>query len=130
MSLDDARVALANTYKILAPEGVFRCVVPDLEKVAKEYLSSIGRESAHRFQNYASNNAQKRRHGLLFLAQTLWGNGTTLSVWDYPTLEAELLSVGFRNVRRVSFGDADDPAFKAVEERYRWDGAVGIEGIR
>ena len=35
ISLNDFRKALINSYKILKPGGIFRCVVPDLELAAR-----------------------------------------------------------------------------------------------
>ena len=40
LALDDFRVALHNTYRYLAPEGVFRFVVPDLKVLATDYVTS------------------------------------------------------------------------------------------
>src|SRR5436190_6115031 len=37
LSLNDCRISLRNTYKILKPKGIFRCVVPDLEMAARAY---------------------------------------------------------------------------------------------
>src|SRR5438046_2163574 len=41
LSLNDFRVALANTYRILKPGGTFRCVVPDLEAITRSYLHKL-----------------------------------------------------------------------------------------
>ncbi len=41
LSLHDFRVALKNTIKILKVGGVFRCIVPDLEYAAREYIKSL-----------------------------------------------------------------------------------------
>src|SRR5437870_12219189 len=38
LSLRDFRVALGNTYDLLADGGVFRAVIPDLEILARRYL--------------------------------------------------------------------------------------------
>src|ERR1041384_622150 len=40
LALDDFRTALRNTYDLLAPDGVFRHVMPDLRKIASDYLAS------------------------------------------------------------------------------------------
>jgi len=41
LSLNDFRLALHNTYKILKNGGIFRCVLPDLEYAAKLYICDL-----------------------------------------------------------------------------------------
>src|SRR5688572_14458419 len=41
LSLKDARTALAHTYRMLAPDGVFRLIVPDLRTRAELYLHEV-----------------------------------------------------------------------------------------
>src|SRR5882724_4285284 len=41
LSLDDCRQALVNTFKLLAPGGTFRLIVPDLEERAKRYVEQV-----------------------------------------------------------------------------------------
>src|SRR5690349_19387092 len=40
LSLEDCRRALKNTFTYLAPGGIFRLIVPDLRKLATDYISS------------------------------------------------------------------------------------------
>jgi hypothetical protein len=44
LSLEDFRKALKNTYALLQRGGVFRCIVPDLEQLARECLKSLNNE--------------------------------------------------------------------------------------
>ena len=37
LALNDFRIALKNTYKILKPGGIFRCIVPDLREITQIY---------------------------------------------------------------------------------------------
>jgi len=48
LSLNDFRIDLKNTCESLKKEGIFRCIVPDLEYYAKEYTRLIesGEKSA------------------------------------------------------------------------------------
>jgi len=39
LSLEDFRTALKNTYKILEEDGVFKCIVPDLEVMSRQYYT-------------------------------------------------------------------------------------------
>jgi SAM-dependent methyltransferase len=41
LSLEAFDRAIAETFRILAPGGIFRLVVPDLEEAAREYLEAI-----------------------------------------------------------------------------------------
>src|SRR4051812_24771119 len=41
LSLFDFRKALSNSYKILKPGGIFRCVIPDLEFSARKYIQNL-----------------------------------------------------------------------------------------
>src|SRR5215470_9689688 len=45
LSRNDIDAALAETYRILKPGGIFRLVVPDLELAAREYLQSVDENS-------------------------------------------------------------------------------------
>ncbi|HOZ80589.1 MAG TPA: methyltransferase domain-containing protein, partial [Ferruginibacter sp.] len=44
LSLEDFRLSLRNTWRILKPGGIFRCVVPDLEIAAREYIQALDRK--------------------------------------------------------------------------------------
>ena len=46
---EDLRAAVRNTLGHLRPGGVFRCVVPDLEHMAREYLASPAEQPAVQF---------------------------------------------------------------------------------
>jgi hypothetical protein len=41
LSLRDFRTALANTFCVLKPGRLFRCVVPDLEVIARDYIEAL-----------------------------------------------------------------------------------------
>jgi hypothetical protein len=43
------------------------------------------------------------------------------------SLHYELEKLGFQKIGRAQFGDSDDPMFSLVEEKYRWENALGIE---
>jgi hypothetical protein len=51
-------------------------------------------------------------------------------MWDYKSLDHELRGVGFRDVKRCSFGDSGDPMFKLVEEADRFVDAVAVECVK
>jgi SAM-dependent methyltransferase len=125
LSLEDLRIALVHTYEYLKPGGVFRCVLPDLEKIASEYVASSAEQPAVDFMLILQGGGQWNR-GLRGLLEWL-GNSHHLSMWDYKSLAVELGRVGFTAIRRAAFGDAEDGRFRDVEHEIRWVDALGIE---
>jgi SAM-dependent methyltransferase len=49
LALDDLRLALRNTLRILRPGGIVRLVMPDLKCLAKKYVGSSQPEAAIEF---------------------------------------------------------------------------------
>ena len=117
LALDDFRTALANTRRMLAPGGVFRLVVPDLERMCHEYAG------AHAFMR-DSGLGHVRRPGL----RALFGNSAHLWMWDEASMMQELRDAGFARMRRAGFGD--NPEFHAVEDPERWKDCLGMEAVR
>lgn len=130
LALDDMRVALRNTWRYLAPGGVFRCVVPDLEQLTRDYLACADDQSAMRFMHESGLGFMNRPRGWRGLLREWLGNSRHRWLWDYRSLERELKDAGFVDVRRASFGDAVDPMFREVEDCQRWEGCLGIESRR
>lgn len=130
LSLEDFRLALRETFRILAPGGIFRLVVPDLKSRASHYLDLASQGVANA--------------SLEFMQETLLGRATTprsLSskiratfggsahhwMWDATSMRAELEQVGFCDIRAAGFGDSGDPMFERVEdrERFYWRPSTG-----
>ena len=131
LALEDFRIALRNTYKILKKDGIFRCVVPDLEFAAKEYIRSlhIGNNSASiQFVGLDTLlGIEKRSRGLKGLIKSFWGNSHHLWMWDKKSLQEELKRSGFIEIRECSFNDCEDHMFSLVEEEGRFGNAAAIE---
>jgi len=127
LSLDDFRIAIHNTYRVLRPDGIFRLVLPDLEYYAKEYLRDPLSDAAHAFMKETSLGHQRRAKSFKdFLV--LWiGNSQHLWMWDYKSIATELRNAGFSSVRRAAFGDSSDPRFQEVEDKERWENCLGVE---
>jgi SAM-dependent methyltransferase len=130
LALDDLRIALARTHRILRPGGVFRLVVPDLEALTRAYIASQDREAAGRFLRDSGLGLECRPRSLLQILASLIGNSQHLWMWDYKALAHELQQQGFTGMRRCFAGDACDPMFALVEDPARFEGAVGIECFR
>jgi predicted SAM-dependent methyltransferase len=130
LSLSDMRRALANSYAVLKKGGIFRCVVPDLEYAAREYLRRLdsGDENAsHFFMENTLLGVPQRARGLKGLASTYFGNSHHLWMWDRKSLHAELRNAGFIDIRECRFNDSEDPMFKHVEDPSRFEFAVALE---
>jgi len=133
LAYDDCLLAVSNTYRIMKPGGYFRCVVPDLESAAREYvqdLSNHDREANTKFLEKTMLGKKQRLRGIKGLLQTTLGNREHLYMWDTPSLSNILQQAGFRKVRTCSFNDCPDDMFQLVEESSRFENAVALEAIK
>ncbi|GAB2680467.1 hypothetical protein GCM10027036_38580 [Flavihumibacter cheonanensis] len=130
LSLNDFRIALKNSYKILKPGALFRLVVPDLEVMARGYLQSLDQGDTAASIRFIKNmifGLEERPRGLKAFISSYWGNANHLWLWDHTSMAEALKQTGFINIRRCSFNDSVDPMFKLVENESRFAGAVAIE---
>ncbi len=127
LALEDCRRALRNVYSYLAPGGVFRFVLPDLEFYARKYLESPDAGAASTFMGETLLGERETVRGWRSLPRALFGRSQHLWMWDYKNFEHELAAAGFVNIRRAQFGDSGDEAFRAVEDEGRWRNCLGVE---
>lgn len=105
---------LREIHRVLAPKGTMRIATPDFAFLVRLYLdpdteyvewaaqwSAIPATPLHTINNFVRN----------------WGHQF---IWDYPTLQATLESVGFVNVARCAVGQSNDPVLQGIE----WHGRV------
>ena len=130
LALDDFRKALIEVLRVLKPGGVFRAVVPDLEREASAYLSDRKHDACSRFMQSTYLGVTSRQRGLSGLARSFFGNSQHLWMWDFSGIAAELVNAGFNDVRRAVFADSKFPEFTKVEELSRWDGCLGFECVK
>ena len=130
LALDDFRVALRNSYDYLQEGGVFRFVLPDLERLAQDYLKSDAPDAAAVFMEETYLGKKNRPKGVNGFVRQWMGNSAHLWMWDFKSMSAELGRAGFRQVRRAEFGDSKDSRFREVEEPHRWQGCLGMECVR
>jgi hypothetical protein len=126
----DCRKALRNSYSYLRAGGTFRMVLPDLEALARAYLAGADWTACDRFMRETMLGFEQRKRGLSGLLYAWLGNSRHLWMWDFKALCYELAELGFRNIRRASFGDAQDPRFRDVEDKRRFEGCLAIECVR
>jgi hypothetical protein len=127
LSLADLRTALRETRRILTDGGQFRGVMPDLETLARAYVSDTGPRAAIEFMEKSLLGIRERPRGLAGIAASAFGNSHHLWMWDYKALAAELASAGFKDIRRAQMGDSASRAFADVEDKIRWNGCLGFE---
>jgi ubiquinone/menaquinone biosynthesis C-methylase UbiE len=127
LSLEDLRVALQNTYKILKKGGTFRLVLPDLEYEIQKYINDKSPTASINLLKELSLGKERRPKGIIgFLSEWL-GNSNHLWMWDFKSLEAELKIQNFTHIRKAYFGDSSEPFFADVENIERWTNCLGIE---
>jgi SAM-dependent methyltransferase len=134
LALQDFRKALKNTYKILKVGGIFRCVVPDLEYSAREYIKSLDSGDNLASVKFMGNDTllgiEKRPRGFEGFLRSFWGNSHHLWMWDSKSLSEELKNAGFTHIRACNFNDCYDEMFKYVEEIDRFEKAVATECVK
>jgi SAM-dependent methyltransferase len=127
LSLDELRIALRNTFNHLKTGGVFRFVLPDLDRIARDYLASDSRQPSVDFMIEAHLGRETQINGLIRSLRDWLGKNKHLWMWDFRSMQVELERVGFTEIRRAAFGDAEDMRFREVENKQRWHRALGIE---
>lgn len=127
LALEDLRAALRNTLSILKPGGTFRMVLPDFEHSVRLYLDNPDPDAVSAFMRETSLGTERRPRTLRHFLFSWLGNSNHLWMWDYKGLAAELQRAGFSNIRRATYGDSPDPAFRSVESFERWENCLGIE---
>lgn len=118
----DASRALANTFRLLKPGGVFRMIVPDLEWRAKRYVGALANgdaAAADDFIKACNIGTILRPRGPMALLRTAFGSGH-MWMYDYATMTRLLANAGFVDIRHCEMGDSGDPMFDKVEDRGRF----------
>lgn len=130
LSLMDFRRALHNTYKLLKKEGIFRCILPDLEFAAREYIKSLengDKTASIKFMRDTLLGLEERPKGVRAFLTSSLGNSHHLWMWDHYSLQEELKNTGFTQVRICRFNDCEDEMFRYVESEDRFLNSVAIE---
>jgi len=127
LSLNDLHKALANTERILKAGGIFRMVLPNLSYYIKQYVENTDADAALEFMRLTGLGEIVRDRGIKGLARAQLGNSRHRWMWDYKSLELELMNAGFEQVRQANIGDSLDPIFSLVERSDRWVNCLGLE---
>ncbi|MFN8207197.1 MAG: methyltransferase domain-containing protein [Bacteroidales bacterium] len=130
LSLEDFRIALKNTYRILKPDGIFRCLVPDLEVYARKYIQNTAQGNKLASIDFIQETLlglERRPRGIKNFFISFFGNAHHLWMWDSNSLTEELKSAGFKNIRLCQFNDCSDSMFREVEDPGRFIHSVAVE---
>lgn len=127
LSLRDFDVALREIHRVLAPGGLFRSVLPDLEFEARRYLASNAPDRASDFMRATILGVEQRERGPVAALRGWLGNSAHLWMWDFVSVADHLARAGFVEIRRASFGDSAEQAFSDVENPERWQDCLGFE---
>jgi hypothetical protein len=131
LSLADAQTALKNTFELLAPNGIFRCVVPDLEQSARKYVTALENKDEKANYQFLGHDTElglrQQPNSLIERLSSNFGHTAHLWMWDQYALAKALREAGFREVRRCKFGDCIDPLFSEVEEEKRFEYSIAFE---
>jgi SAM-dependent methyltransferase len=131
LSVEEFRRALANSHEILKKGGIFRFVLPDLNYYMNEYIHSSNVERSARFMEGTLLGVKKRSRGFAGFLRACFGGSRHLWMWDFDSMKRELEMIGFKDVRRASFGDSSLNCFEEVEHEGRWtDSCLGIECVK
>jgi predicted SAM-dependent methyltransferase len=110
LSYTEAGIALREMRRTLKPERWVRIVVPDLGKYVAYWQDPASVDG--RFRQWAT--------GAEAISAVTQGAGHR-SVWDEQLLGATLIRLGFRGVRRVSFGVGSDERIVKDHPERAWE---------
>ncbi len=129
LAYNDFQTALANTYLILKPGGIFRGVVPDLGAAIENYIENFdsSESPASDFMKFTMLGIETRKKDIFSAFVNAFGNSKHLWMWDYKSISFELSKAGFKNIRSCEFGDSIDGQFSLAEDANRFWKAVAFE---
>jgi SAM-dependent methyltransferase len=130
LAREDLPVALANTFRILKPGGIFRLIVPDLAWRAELYLrerQAGEATAADHFIGRCHIGEARRPTGLMGRLRAAFGNSGHNWMYDREQMTYLLQQAGFVDIRPCGIGDSGDPMFDAVESPGRFTDGVQDE---
>jgi predicted SAM-dependent methyltransferase len=133
LSLEDFRIALKNTHKLLKRGGLFRLVMPDFEVLVNSYVNSKKNgnpEAAIKFMKDSGMALESRTRGMKGMLEGTLGNARHQWLWDDTSTMMELEKAGFKHIRKCALNDSSIEAFKLVEDADRFRGALAFEMTR
>lgn len=131
LTIQEFRKALVQSHRILKPKGIFRLVMPNLERLVHQYLENqklIPAEASIKFmENTGTVPVEVRNRSFLASLKRQYANSLHLSLWDAASTRNELLRAGFSEIREAQFNDSELECFKAVEDESRFQHALAFQ---
>jgi SAM-dependent methyltransferase len=124
---DELMSALQNCRRHIAPDGVFRLFLPDLEAIARAYLQMGTPEAAHWFIKSTGLGLPRPPRSIGQRIRAVLGNSRHQWGWDHPSLTHALRQVGFTTVKPIAYRDSGDPMFELLEGPIQWEMVLGLE---
>lgn len=118
-TIEDAERIIADVRRLLKPEGVLRIIVPDAERIMREYFEHPSELAARRKSNTAIeavNSYFRQRYEHQFL-------------YDWVAMKEMLARSGFQIVSRKCFGEGDRPDLILDDPKYEWE-SLYVEAVR
>jgi predicted SAM-dependent methyltransferase len=103
----DIPTALRELKRVLAPGGILRLGLPDLDKAIRAYLAED-----HGY--FYVPDADAERIGTKLVTQMIW-YGSVRTPFTFDCIEEWLIREGYRNVRRCDFKQTKSPYPEIVE---------------
>lgn len=137
LSLENFYIALRNTFRVLKPGGVFRCILPDLEIRARNYVDAItsphlsddrlGSTASIRFVESLNMASTKKRDDVRSLLSVLFGRSGHLWMWDKYSLTRALADQGFVEIEPFVQNQCEDQMFLLLEQAYQFEDAIALQ---
>jgi SAM-dependent methyltransferase len=123
LSLDAGRAMLKEAHRCLQPGGIIRIVTPDLRAHVEMYLSGEGALANEASVHYQSLGlVVEHPIDLVRIPIASFGHHEGY-LYDFPTLETELLRAGFTGPARFELGVSGHDALRGLDIRSHEGGA-------
>jgi SAM-dependent methyltransferase len=127
LAKEEVLAALRECRRLLAPGGIFRLFVPDLQAIATSYLQMKDASAADWFLATTGLGFERRARTLSQRIRDWFGNSRHLWSWDETSMGQALRDIGFTDPKRVHYRDSGDVVFDELEEDITWQLALGME---
>jgi predicted SAM-dependent methyltransferase len=124
---EEARLFLKEAWRVLKPGGIIRLVVPDLEKLVEEYLTS---KDADKFIEKTLLGKRKPKSIKEKLYYLIVGDRGHFWMYDGKSLCKLLTEIGFKRVTILPPGKTMIPDPGPLNLREREDESVYVEGVK
>lgn len=124
VSLPEGMAFLKEAHRVLAPGGVLRIAMPNLETLVRGYLDDDWR-ARFDWVNWPGHRFIETRAEMLNIAFRWWGHQ---HLYDRQELQRALRSAGFEQISFVRNGESDHADLRGLETRL--DSDLVAEAIR